>query len=69
MSSVSGDTADRIGYLLEASTNLGTSMTKHVHGSMDIKVQEKTFERFITVVTKTTIASILVLVFMALVNS
>ena len=44
-------------------------MSKHVHGSMDIKVQEKTFEGFITVVTKTTIASILVLVFMALVNS
>ena len=44
-------------------------MANHVHGSMDIKVQEKTFERFITVVTKTTIASILILVFMALVNS
>ena len=44
-------------------------MSKHKHGSMDIEVQEKTFEGFISVVTKTTIASILVLVFMALVNS
>ena len=44
-------------------------MSKHKHGSMNTKVQEKTFEAFISVVTKTTIASILVLVFMALVNS
>ena len=44
-------------------------MSKHEHGSMNIEVQEKTFEGFITVVTKTTIVSILVLVFMALVNS
>ncbi len=44
-------------------------MSKHEHGSMDIKVQEKTFEGFISVVTKTTVASIIVLVFMALMNS
>ena len=44
-------------------------MSKHEHGSMDIKVQEKTFEGFMGVVTKTTIAAIVVLVFMALVNS
>ena len=44
-------------------------MSKHEHGSMDIEVQEKTFEGFMTVVTKTAIASIVVLVFMALVNS
>ena len=44
-------------------------MSKHEHGSMNTEVQEKTFEGFISVVTKTTIASILVLVFMALVNS
>ena len=44
-------------------------MSKHEHGTMDIKVQEKTFEGFMSVVTKTAIASIIVLVFMALVNS
>ena len=44
-------------------------MSKHKHGSMNTKVQEKTFEGFMTVVTKTAIASIVVLVFMALVNS
>ena len=44
-------------------------MSKHEHGSMNTEVQEKTFEGFISIVTKTTIASILVLVFMALVNS
>ena len=44
-------------------------MSKHEHGSMNTEVQEKTFEGFMSVVTKTTIASILVLVFMALVNS
>ena len=44
-------------------------MSEHVHGSMNIEVQEKTFEGFMSVVTKTAIASILVLVFMALVNS
>ena len=44
-------------------------MSKHEHGTMDTKVQEKTFEGFMSVVTKTAIASIIVLVFMALVNS
>lgn len=44
-------------------------MVKHKHGSMDTKAQEKTFENFVSVVTKTTIACIVVLVFIALVNS
>ena len=44
-------------------------MSKHEHGSMNTEVQEKTFEGFMSVVTKTAIVSILVLVFMALVNS
>ena len=44
-------------------------MPKHEHGSMNTEVQEKTFEGFMSVVAKTAIASILVLVFMALVNS
>ena len=48
---------------------LGIEMSKHEHGSMNTEVQEKTFEGFMSVVTKTAIASILVLVFMALVNS
>lgn len=44
-------------------------MSEHKHGSMDIGVQEKTFEGFMSYVTKTAIVCILVLVFMALVNS
>ena len=44
-------------------------MSEHEHGSMNTDVQEKTFEGFIIMVTKTAIASILVLVFMALVNA
>ena len=44
-------------------------MADHEHGSMDIKVQERTFENFISVVTKTTIVCIVILVFMALANS
>ena len=47
----------------------GLEMSKHEHGSMNTEVQEKTFEAFMSVVTKTAVASILVLVFMALVNS
>ena len=39
------------------------------HGSMDITVQEKTFDGFISLVTKGAILCILVLVFLALVNS
>ena len=44
-------------------------MSKHMHGSMNTEVQEKTFEGFMSVVTKTATSSIIVLVFMALVNS
>ncbi len=44
-------------------------MSDHEHGSMDIKTQEKTFDGFMNVVTKTTIVCIVILVFMALVNS
>ena len=54
---------------IEVWCNKDLIMSKHEHGSMDIKVQEKTFEGFISVVTKTTVASIIVLVFMALMNS
>lgn len=44
-------------------------MSKHEHGSMDIKGQERTFEKFISVVTKTTVVCIVILVFMALANA
>jgi hypothetical protein len=40
----------------------------HVPGSMDISVQEKTFAGFVTWVKWGVIASILVLIFAALVN-
>ena len=43
-------------------------MTKHEHGSMDTEVQEKTFEGFISWVTKTAIFCVVALLFIALVN-
>ncbi len=42
-------------------------MAEHKHGEMDISAQEKTFEGFMSMVTKTTIAILVVLVFLALV--
>lgn len=44
-------------------------MAEHKHGSMDIKVQEKTFEGFIRMVTWGAGISIGILVFLALANS
>lgn len=44
-------------------------MSKHVHGEMNTFVQEKTFEGFVKVMFRGAIACILVLLFMALVNS
>lgn len=41
-------------------------MADHKHGEMDISVQEKTFEGFMNMVTKTTIGIIVFLVFLAL---
>lgn len=43
-------------------------MDKHEHGSMDTEDQEKTFERFMSLVTKTAIFCVVALVFIALVN-
>jgi Ni,Fe-hydrogenase I cytochrome b subunit len=43
-------------------------MAEHKHGSMDTKVQEKTFEGFIRMVTWGAGISIGVLIFMALAN-
>ena len=44
-------------------------MAEHKHGSMDTKVQEKTFEGFIRMVTWGAGISVAVLIFMALANS
>lgn len=43
-------------------------MAEHKHGSMDTRVQEKTFAGFIKLSTWTAVISIGVLIFMALVN-
>lgn len=42
---------------------------EHVHGSMDTSVQEKTFEGFITWTIRIIVASIAVLIFLAIFNS
>ena len=43
-------------------------MVEHKHGSMDTKVQEETFNGFISWTVKISLLSISILVFMALVN-
>ena len=43
-------------------------MSEHKHGEMDIKVQEATFNGFISWVTKGAIFCILLLIFIGLVN-
>lgn len=43
-------------------------MAEHKHGEMDISVQEKTFDGFLKMVTKGAIISILLLIFIGLVN-
>jgi hypothetical protein len=43
-------------------------MAKFKHGEMDTSVQEKTFNGFISMVTKGAIAIIVLLAFIALVN-
>ena len=44
-------------------------MAEHKHGEMDISVQEKTFEGFMSMVTKATIGILVFLVFLALVGA
>lgn len=44
-------------------------MAEHKHGTMNIDVQEKTFAGFTKIVTWFVVATIAVLIFMALVNS
>jgi hypothetical protein len=41
-------------------------MAEHKHGEMDIKVQEKTFDGFMSFTTRTVIAIIVVLILMAI---
>lgn len=43
-------------------------MSEHDHGSMDTTEQEKTFDGFVKMSARVAIASILLLVFIALVN-
>ena len=43
-------------------------MAEHKHGSMDIKVQEKTFDAFIGWTIKTTIVILVALVLLAMIN-
>ncbi|WP_375280031.1 aa3-type cytochrome c oxidase subunit IV [Pseudooctadecabacter sp.] len=44
-------------------------MGDHKHGEMDIEVQEKTFEGFMSMVTKGTVIIIVALIFLALVGA
>lgn len=41
-------------------------MSEHEHGSMDITVQEQTYEGFITFVTRFCVAMIVVVLFLAI---
>jgi hypothetical protein len=44
-------------------------MAEHKHGTMDTTAQEKTFHGFVRCVTYGVIASLLVLIFLAIFNS
>lgn len=44
-------------------------MAEHKHGSMDIRVQEKTFENFIKISVRTTIVILVLLVLLAIFNA
>ncbi|TRD20706.1 aa3-type cytochrome c oxidase subunit IV [Palleronia caenipelagi] len=43
-------------------------MAKHSHGSMDIEVQEKTFDGFVSIVAKSAAFIVVFLIFLAIVN-
>ncbi|MBY6049574.1 aa3-type cytochrome c oxidase subunit IV [Vannielia litorea] len=43
-------------------------MAEHKHGEMDISAQEKTFDGFMSFVTKSVVVILVFLVFLALVN-
>ena len=44
-------------------------MAQHEHGSMDISVQEKTFARFVTFLTRSVIVIIVALILLAIVGA
>lgn len=44
-------------------------MAEHKHGSMDISVQEKTFDGFAKIVTRSSIAIIVSLIVLALIGA
>ncbi|MBV7394718.1 aa3-type cytochrome c oxidase subunit IV [Mameliella sediminis] len=44
-------------------------MAEHKHGSMDITVQEKTFEGFINFTIRSVIVILCIVIFMAIFNS
>lgn len=44
-------------------------MAEHKHGEMDISVQEKTFDGFVTWSKNVAIVAILILIFLAIFNS
>ena len=44
-------------------------MADHKHGEMDITVQEKTFDGFISMVTKGTVVIIVALILLALIGA
>lgn len=52
-----------------AAQHHGDSHGEHTSGTMDITVQEKTFDGFVRMVTRGVIIVICILIFMALVNS
>ena len=43
-------------------------MAEHKHGTMDVRVQEKTFENFIKFSTRSVIAILVILLFIGFVN-
>lgn len=43
-------------------------MSDHKHGEMDIEVQKKTFDRFISMVAKTSVFIIVALILLAMIN-
>ena len=45
------------------------NMSEHKHGEMDISVQEKTFEGFVTWSTRVAVFSIVVLILLAIFNT
>ncbi len=44
-------------------------MAEHKHGSMDITVQERTFEGFVNFTIRTVIVILCIVIFMAIFNS